>query len=354
MTVALVTLAGMAVLMGLRAYFLSPEGWSALAPDEAQRAWHALQVTQGRVIYRDVWVQYTPLSFYWHALAFWIFGPSLAAIRLALVATGTLTLALVASAASRLGGSRAAVTAGVLFLTFGVPSYNSGYPAWEAMVLSMGALAIVLRWRSHRSAFAAGLLVGLSMMTKINVGALSSLALAAVYASGCSRLVRMAVGLGSMAVMAWLLRSMPPAESLVQFLLPLGAVLAVLMWRNPHQNSFRSLLAAVTGCALACIVVLAPFALTLGASPVLNAVIGEPLRFSRLIAYDSPILRLGLPVYGTMACWVAALTIPFVARRLKPVALAAAVGGVILLLLDACGLLPGLTMGARFLMAPVV
>ncbi|MCU0610868.1 MAG: hypothetical protein MUE60_03650 [Candidatus Eisenbacteria bacterium] len=355
MTVAVVTLAGMAVMLSTRAFFLAPEGWSALAPDEAQRAWHALQVMQGRLIYRDLWVQYTPISFYWHALAFSLFGPSLAAIRLALVATGTVTLGLVAWVANYLGGRLAAVLAGGLFLTFGIPCYNSGYPAWESMAFSMAALAVVIRTRAARTAWIAGLLAGLSTMTKINVGALTLMAVMTVLAMRCSRPIRATVGGGAFVAVGWLVRDMPLAERLFQLLLPLAVLLAAALRPANGQGSPRALAAAGLGCATACIVVLAPFAVTLGPGEVFHSVVREPLRFSALIRYSSPVLRLGPAAYAAAACWAAALVLPGIGGpKGRIAATAAAILGAIPLALDGFGVLPGVTMAVRFLLAPVL
>lgn len=353
MTVAAVTLVGMAVMIGMHAYFLAPEGWSTLAPDEAQRAWHALQVTQGRLIYRDLWVQYTPISFYWHALAFRVFGPSLEAIRLALVATGTLTLALLASVAHRLAGARGAVLAGALFLTFGIPSYNSGYPAWEAMAFSVASLWVAMNARSFRSACVAGVLAGLATMAKINVGCLTLLALLTVLSLHCRRVVRTVVAPPVFLTAVWLVREMPAPEAVAQFLLPLGLVLAAVIGLEGKEGRAVVLGASLLGWSAACAVILMPFAVRMGCAPLLEAVVAEPLRFSRLIRYESPILRLGPAVYAEAACLAAAVVLPF--TRLRPAAsAAAALGAAAGLTLSCVGALPALLTGLRFILIPAM
>ncbi len=218
----------------------------------------------------------------------------------------------------------------------------------------MGALALVRTRCTPRGAFAAGVLAGMALMTKINVGALALLGLLGVCALRCPRAVRAAVAVGSLGAVAWLVRDMPFPERAVQFLGPLALTSFVALREPPGPASVRVLLSALAGCGCLCLLVLAPFAAAMGVAPLLEAVVGEPLRFSRLIAYDSPVLRLGpVPTLGA-ACWVGALSLPSLAPRRRALVILAALAASSPAILDLLGVTPGATAGLRFLLVPAL
>lgn len=301
---------GITILWFFRGYFLAPEGWGRLAPDEAQRAWHALRVTNGEIPYRDFWVQYTPFSFYWHALLFKIFGPSLHSIRIGLFVCGSLLLLLLFSITRKLAGGFSPVLAMTLFVSFGILCYNSGYPAWYAMAFSMGSLALLLRSRPNKfSTVLAGMLAGMAVLTKVNIGVFSFLAFMVVLSSHLTTVYR--IGISSMCFIAvsWLLRGVPSATSIPQFLLPLGLVLFAFSrcGDDTHRIPTSHLGLGIGGFAAAAVIGSLPFLNAVGFQGLWSAFITEPLRFAPHIAYHSPIWSLSKLTYVTAIVWVAAV-----------------------------------------------
>src|SRR5438105_5157078 len=80
--------AGLAALAGTAAFFVATSWrkWPDPLIDFGQQLYNAWQLSNGAVLYRDVSCLYGPLSQYFNAAIFWMFGPGLIVLALANVA----------------------------------------------------------------------------------------------------------------------------------------------------------------------------------------------------------------------------------------------------------------------------
>lgn len=173
--------------------------WSASGLNTRDEAWFlqvVARVSDGEVLYRDVFFGATPLSVWLTAPLVLLFGAQLVWVKLAVTAAFAASLGLVVVIARRLG---AGITASLLLaaatLVFAVPYRGSLYqPLATAFLLA--CLAATLAWltpspRERLLVLAAGGAAGLAFASKQNVGlyALAAL-LAAIILAGAGQRLR--------------------------------------------------------------------------------------------------------------------------------------------------------------------
>jgi hypothetical protein len=151
------------------------------------------QINEGRVLYRDLAYFNGPLSPYWNAALFAVFGVGLDTLVSANLAILAIATALLFGWLRMIAGTLAATAGGILFLThcaFGqkiwVANFNWICPYSHEMthgfVLTLGALAAAGRWSQHRGRLAlaaAGVCLGLCALTKPEILLAAALATAA-------------------------------------------------------------------------------------------------------------------------------------------------------------------------------
>jgi hypothetical protein len=176
--------------------------WPDLLVDFGQQLYIPWRLSQGERLGRDILYLHGPLSQHWHALLFRLFGVSystLIAANLLVVAALAIVLHRIAG---RLADRTAAFLAAAAFLTLFafaqyvlVGNYNFMAPytheAAHGTLLACGMVLMLLRWlesRRARDAALAGLLLGLTLLTKVEVALAALLAaLAAIAAAGAPR-----------------------------------------------------------------------------------------------------------------------------------------------------------------------
>jgi hypothetical protein len=138
------------------------------------------QISQGAVLTRDVAWFYGPLSQYWNAALFSVFGVGLTTLVWANAALFTLILVLLHSLLRSFSSDIAATLACLVVMAtcgfgrlVGIGNYNYITPYSHEMthgvLLGLAALAALQRWRTHgRDAWivASGVCVGLTFLTK--------------------------------------------------------------------------------------------------------------------------------------------------------------------------------------------
>jgi 4-amino-4-deoxy-L-arabinose transferase-like glycosyltransferase len=184
--------------VGAAMAFLTWRRWPDILVDFGQQLYIPWRLSQGERLGRDIFYLHGPLSQHWHAILFSLFGVSFSTLigaNLLVVATLTIVLHRITL---RLADRSAAFLAALAFLTLfafaqyvQVGNYNFMAPytheAAHGTLLACAMVLFLLRWLEEgrrRDAGVAGLLLGLTLMTKAEV-ALSALAatLAAVAAA---------------------------------------------------------------------------------------------------------------------------------------------------------------------------
>jgi len=178
----LVDLAGFMVLAALL-LALTWGKWPDIVSDYGRELYIPWRLAEGQVLYRDLFYLNGPLSPYYHALLFRVFGVSL----LTLVASNLAVLALavwliyhIIREMSDRPAAQAAVAAFLLLFGFGHLE-NQGNYNWIApyshelthgLVLALGMLVLLARDRERRptgNLFLAGLFYGLVFLTKVEI-----------------------------------------------------------------------------------------------------------------------------------------------------------------------------------------
>jgi hypothetical protein len=178
--------------------FLTWRRWPDLLVDFGQQLYIPWRLSQGERLGRDIFYLHGPLSQHWHALLFSLFGVSFSTLigaNLLVVATLTFVLHRITL---RLADRTAAFLAALAFLTLfafaqyvQVGNYNFMAPytheAAHGTLLACAMVLFLLRWLEEgrrRDAGVAGLLLGLTLLTKAEVAiAALAAALAAVAAA---------------------------------------------------------------------------------------------------------------------------------------------------------------------------
>jgi hypothetical protein len=215
--------------------------WPDPLIDFGRELYFPWQIIAGKVLYRDLASIFGPLSPYFNAAIFRLFGVSLRALVLANLALLVVLLALLYAILRRMG-SRLGATVGcvvvLLLFAFGryerITNFNFICPythsATHGLILGVAAIYFMARYHGRPSpawASAAGLALGLTFLTKPEMFAGAALAAAAglflaAWAHGftAARLARAAgtlagcAALPALAAWALLCTAMPPHEAL--------------------------------------------------------------------------------------------------------------------------------------------
>lgn len=167
--------------------------WPDVQIDFGRELYVPWQLSQGKVLYRDIPHVYGPLSHYANALLFRCFGVGLQTLVLANLALLTLLLVLIyrllTLVASRLAATVACLTFVLLFAFgqyVGVGNFNFVTPysheMTHAVILAFAAIALLaahIRRRSPAMLFLSGTALGLCFLTKIEPFTAAAVALAA-------------------------------------------------------------------------------------------------------------------------------------------------------------------------------
>ena len=158
--------------------------WPDLIIDFGQQLYIPWQLSQGAVLYRDIfYMAGGPLSQYWHALLFHLFGPSFLVIIFSNFTITVLMLFIIYRQFGRAVGLLCglAITLAVVSVFcfsqyVGVGNYNYAAPYSHEMLhglfLSIVAITLLAQWRERKQVFcaaAAGLCLGLVVLTKPDI-----------------------------------------------------------------------------------------------------------------------------------------------------------------------------------------
>lgn len=187
--------------------------WPDMLSDFGRELYIPWQLAAGKVLYRDLFYLNGPLSPYYHALLFRVFGASLLALVLSNLAVLAGAAALIYRLIQQMSDRRAARAAVLVFLLLFAFGHleNSGNYNWitpysheltHGLLLVLALLALLVRDQAHPrtgNVVWAGILYGLAFLTKVEifVGA-TAVALAwLVCLRREGRLQAMAVGLAA-------------------------------------------------------------------------------------------------------------------------------------------------------------
>jgi hypothetical protein len=155
--------------------------WPDLVVDFGAQLYMPWQISTGAVLYRDVhYLAGGPLSQYWHALLFKIFGVSFLTLIVSNLAVLALMVSLIYLCFYRCSDQLTAITSCVAVLvafafahytTIGIFNYITPYSAEvvHGLALSVLTVALLARWfemENPRLAAAAGFCAGLTLLTK--------------------------------------------------------------------------------------------------------------------------------------------------------------------------------------------
>jgi 4-amino-4-deoxy-L-arabinose transferase-like glycosyltransferase len=158
--------------------------WPDLIIDFGQQLYIPWQLSQGAVLYRDIfYMAGGPLSQYWHALLFHLFGPSFLVIIISNFTFTALMLFIIYRQFGRSAGLLCGLTITLAIVSIfcfsqyaGVGNYNYAAPYSHEMLhglfLSIAAITLLAQWRERKQIFCAataGLCLGLVVLTKPDI-----------------------------------------------------------------------------------------------------------------------------------------------------------------------------------------
>jgi 4-amino-4-deoxy-L-arabinose transferase-like glycosyltransferase len=144
--------------------------------DEGTILYGAALVRDGAVPYRDFFGPMGPVSFYWLALWFRLFGTSWVVSRAVLLLTGASTVCLVFWITRQTYGRYAAALSASLCAILTIPIWPGSNHHWDANLFFLAALAVTVMWqRERRTAWlmAAGAAAGVTAGIMIQKGLLA-------------------------------------------------------------------------------------------------------------------------------------------------------------------------------------
>lgn len=154
---------------------LSWRRWTSLIVDTGREMDLPLRLLRGELLYRDIHYLYPPLSPYFNALLYRVFGVSLEVLNVSGVLCALVIVALCFAIARRVLPERAAVLATLAVIVWCIfkPEGNLiapyAFAALHGMIFALGTLLVTLRYgeqRCWREVWLAGLLIGLAGITK--------------------------------------------------------------------------------------------------------------------------------------------------------------------------------------------
>ncbi len=167
---------------------VSWQRWSSVIADSGRELDLPLRLLRGEWLYRDVHYLYPPLSPYFNALLYRVFGPHLSVLQVSGVLCSLLLVWLCGRIARRLlpANESALAVCGVIVWCVFKPAGNLispyAYAALHALLLALAALWLTLRYAESRRArelCGAGLCVGLAAITKQEFALAAALTLVA-------------------------------------------------------------------------------------------------------------------------------------------------------------------------------
>jgi hypothetical protein len=161
--------------------------WPDVQVDFGRELYVPWRLTVGDALHRDVAWFNGPLSAWWNALWFKLAGTSLTTLIAVNLILLLLTLELLTDSLRRWAGNAAAAAGGALFLcifAFGryasIGNYNFVTPysheLTHGLILTLGALRLLSRGQTSYSTLGAGVLLGLVLLTKVEVALAASAA----------------------------------------------------------------------------------------------------------------------------------------------------------------------------------
>lgn len=154
---------------------LSWRRWTSLIVDTGREMDLPLRLLRGELLYRDIHYLYPPLSPYFNALLYRVFGVSLEVLNVSGVLCALLIVALCYAIARRVLAEREAILATLAVTVWCIfkPEGNLiapyAFSALHAMIFALGTLLVTLRYGEQprwREVWLAGLLIGLAGITK--------------------------------------------------------------------------------------------------------------------------------------------------------------------------------------------
>ncbi len=148
--------------------------YSSLGNDEGVTFQGAMRILRGELPYRDFFSFYTPGTFYIHAALFRLFGTTMQAARILLVAYAASFSAITYLLARRMASRPSSVLAAVLLAIAGLPSRFQNLHSWDSTafaVLALYCAVLYLQWNRWVWSFAAGMLAGITLMMDQSRGA---------------------------------------------------------------------------------------------------------------------------------------------------------------------------------------
>jgi hypothetical protein len=213
---------GVAVLFGLAIFFVATSWrkWPDPLIDFGAQLYTAWQLSQGAVLHRDVATLYGPLSHYFNAALFCVFGPGLIVLAIANLVIFSGLLITIYMLIRRAWGIAAALVSSAIFISvFGFShlvyggNYNYVTPysheTTHGMLIVALLCLVLLHWIDHhtsRSTFLAGFLFGLTTLLK------PEFILAGAIITAVAALVRWRNGgrLQSRELFAWIIAALLP------------------------------------------------------------------------------------------------------------------------------------------------
>ncbi|MCJ7630821.1 glycosyltransferase family 39 protein, partial [Candidatus Bathyarchaeota archaeon] len=142
---------------------LMDEGWTLLASQ---------MILRGSIIYRDLFIHYTPGTFYVLAFVFQLLGQTVYASRILMLVFNISSILILYGIARRLCSIPYSILACLLHVTYVFPIQIS--PTWLALTWSFAAIFLFTKYvkiRRWHILFSSGFLTGLTTMFKQNIGA---------------------------------------------------------------------------------------------------------------------------------------------------------------------------------------
>ncbi len=171
--------------------------------DEGSTAAQALRVLNGELIYRDFFTVVTPGSYYTVAWLFQLFGPSLMVLRWSALVTGIGILLLTLVIARRVMSWPFAAAAALMTTVWGWFLVTPNFYSLQAALFALIALWCYLRHvegAGRHWIVIAGVMTGLTVLVKQNVGAYAALALLLAIMTSDERVRRSARFIGGIAI----------------------------------------------------------------------------------------------------------------------------------------------------------
>ena len=144
--------------------FPFPTGSNGVFFDEAWR------VLSGQIMYRDFFEFVGPGTAYLNALVLWLFGSRIAALGYAAVVMGAFIALLLHELAAQVAPRPWRLLAPLGFATLVYAPYTFGDHKWPALAAGLLGVAVLARATARRGAFAAGLMLGGSLLFTQDLG----------------------------------------------------------------------------------------------------------------------------------------------------------------------------------------